>query len=145
MSDEREPSGGNRKSMSAAAAGHWPGKTLRWTVNLGYAVSLAIMAVVPSTSGISQLSIPDWCAHAAAYGLQAALLFWACRLSFTRGSAMVYGFVGASAFGMATEALQLLQPERSVELKDLAANSAGALLICGVIAGAGRLSGRRGR
>ncbi len=145
MSHDREPSGANRKPMSPATSGPRPGTTLRWTVNLAYAVILVIMAVVPSTPRIAQLSMPDWCAHAAAYGLQAALLFWACRPSFSRGRAMVLGVVGASAFGMATEALQILQPERSVELKDLVANSAGALLICVVIAVAGRLTGRRGR
>ncbi len=33
----------------------------------------------------------------------------------------------------------MLQPGRTVELKDLVANAVGALLVCGVIAVAGRL------
>lgn len=88
--------------------------------------------------------MPDWFAHATAYGMQAALLFWACLPSLRRGRALVIGVLGASVFGMMTEALQRFQPGRTVELKDIAANCVGALLVGSAIAVVGRFGNRRG-
>lgn len=121
-----------------------PGPASRWAVNLGYAILLIIMATVPSTSRIAKFSMPDWFAHAFAYGIQSALLFWACLPSLRRCRALGVGVLGAFTFGMVTEALQLLQPARTLELKDIAANGVGALLVCGAIAGLGWFGDRRG-
>jgi VanZ family protein len=115
----------------------------RWATNAGYAILLVIMALLPSTSSIAELAPPDWISHAVAYGIQTALVFWACLPTKGRNRALLLGVVGASAFGIVTEALQLFQPSRSVELKDLAANSVGALLVGGLIVVAGRLTRRR--
>ncbi len=113
--------------------------TLRWAANIGYAAVLVVMALLPSTSVVTDLFVPDWIAHAMAYGIQAALVFWAVLPSLGRNRALAIGVVTASAFGVLTEGLQLLQPGRSVEFKDLVANTTGALLMCGIIAGASRL------
>jgi len=113
---------------------------VRWATNLGYAVLLVIMALTPSTFRVTELSVPDWFAHGVAYGIQAALIFWALLPSIGRHRALLMGVVGASVFGMVTEGLQLLQPGRSVEFNDFVANSVGAMLVCGVIAGLGRYS-----
>ena len=113
---------------------------VRWAANLGYAILLVIMALIPSTSLVTELSVPDWFAHGVAYGIQAALIFWALLPSIGRHRALLMGVVGASVFGMVTEGLQLLQPGRSVEFNDLVANTVGAILVCGMIAGLGRFS-----
>ncbi len=110
---------------------------VRWATNVGYAILLLIMALIPSTSRVMELSVPDWFAHATAYGIQSALIFWASLPSIGRRRALVIGVIGASVFGMVTEGLQLLQPGRSVEFKDLVSNTLGALLVCGIVAGVG--------
>lgn len=118
--------------------------TLRWAANIGYAVVLMVMALLPSRSIVTDLAPPDWIAHAVAYGIQAALVYWASLPSLGRTRSLVVGAVTASVFGALTECLQLLQPGRSVEFKDLIANTTGALLMCGIIAGARRFgSGAR--
>jgi len=143
MSDGVEHSDHHGRPERPAADPPRQGTTLRWAINAGYAILLIIMALVPSTSSIAELSPPDWISHAAAYGIQTAFVFWACLPTRGRNRALLIGVVGASAFGIVTEALQLFQPSRSVELKDLAANSAGALLACGLIIAAARLTARR--
>jgi len=115
-----------------------PRIVFRWAANVGYAIFLVIIAVLPSTSAAPSLWVPDWFAHAAAYGIQAALLYWASLPSLGHRRSLVVGVVGAGSFGVVTESLQFFQPERAVELKDLAANIVGALLVCFVIACAGR-------
>jgi VanZ family protein len=110
----------------------------RWAANGGYAIFLVIIAVLPSTSVAPSFWVPDWFAHAVAYGIQAALLYWATLPSLGHRRSLVAGVVGAGSFGVVTESLQFFQPERAVELKDLAANIVGALLVCCVIAGACR-------
>jgi len=112
-------------------------------INGVYAILLVFMALVPSTSSIAELSPPDWLSHSLAYGLQAALLHWACLPWLGRKRAMLCGVIGASGFGFVTEALQLLQPTRAVELKDLAANTVGAVLVSGLIVVAAHLADRR--
>lgn len=121
------------------------GLPLRWAVNGGYALLLIIMAVLPSTSRVAELSVPDWLAHSAAYGVQAALLYWASLPSLGQTRALAAGVIGAAAFGVATEGVQLFHPGRDVEFKDVAANCVGALLVCGVIAGVRRFADRRAR
>ncbi len=87
--------------------------------------------------------VPDWLAHATAYGIQTGLLFWALTPLVGVRSGLVGGLFGAVSFGAVTEALQFLQPGRTVEFRDVVANSVGALVVCAVIASAAGLSSRR--
>ena len=130
-------------SDSLSAAQNRPRTVLRWATNMGWAILLVIMAVLPSTSRFTAISVPDWFAHATAYGIQAALLYWASFPSLGHGRSLAAGVVGAGAFGVVTEGLQILQPGRTVELRDLAANIVGALLVCCVIACAAGFRQRR--
>lgn len=104
---------------------------------------MVIMAVMPSTfTGVGS-SVPDWLAHAVAYGIQTALVYWAAAPALGHRRSLAAGVGAAVTFGLVTECLQFLQPARTVELKDLAANAVGALIFCGVIAGIGWNSARR--
>jgi VanZ family protein len=122
---------------------HRPPIMLRWVANAGYAIFLVIMAVLPSTSAALAISVPDWSAHAMAYGIQMALVYWASLPLVGHGRSLAVGVFAAGAFGLVTESLQLLQPSRTVELKDVAANIMGALIFCGVIAVVGTFNSRR--
>lgn len=115
-----------------------------WAVNLVYAACLVIAALLPISKPTAGLRVPDWLAHAAAYGVQAVLVFRALPPSMGQRRALICAWIGASLFGMATEALQLLQPARTVEAGDIVANMAGALTACVIITTLG-LSGLRGR
>ncbi len=128
-------SGGASRSTSSVNTG------LRWGANISYAVVLVVLAVIPPTPQVTELAVPDWLAHATAYGIQAGLLFWAFNPLLAHHRALILGVLGASAFGIVTEGLQLLQPGRSVEFKDLVANTLGALLVCAIVAIAGRMGG----
>ena len=123
---------------------HRPTIMFRWAANGGYAILLVITAVLPSsTLAAVGSSVPDWLGHGVAYGIQMALVYWAALPSLGHGRSLAVGVIAAGAFGLVTEGLQLLQPARTVELKDLAANAVGALIFCGVIAGIGWKSSRR--
>ena len=124
---------------------HRPPIMFRWAANGGYAILLVIMAVLPLTLTVVGSWVPDWLAHAVAYGIQMALVYWAALPSLGHGRSLAVGVVAAGAVGLVTEGLQFLQPARTVELKDLAANIVGALIFCGIIAGIGCTSGRRTR
>jgi len=129
-------------------AGTSPSKTrpniaLRWAANAGYAIVLVVMAVIPHTTVAAVSMVPDWLAHATAYGIQTGLLFWALTPLVGVRSALVGGLFGAVSFGAVTEVLQVLQPGRAVEFRDVVANSVGALVVCAVIASAAVLSSRR--
>jgi VanZ family protein len=91
------------------------------------------MALVPSAALSSVLMIPDWLAHAVAYGIQAGLLFWALKPVLGRAPALVTGGSGAVLFGICTESLQLLQPERTVELRDVIANAIGVMVAASAV------------
>jgi VanZ family protein len=101
----------------------------RWAINLGYAILLIVMAVIPPASSEVVASVPDWLVHAAAYGAQAGLLFWAMLPVVGLRRALVSGILGAGLFGAATETLQMLQPARTVEVRDVVANSVGAIVV----------------
>ncbi|MBD3855131.1 MAG: VanZ family protein [Acidobacteria bacterium] len=55
-----------------------------------------------------------------------ALMFALLLPSIGRGNAAVLAFVGAVIYGGLVEALQFLQPARTVEIRDILANSVGA-------------------
>lgn len=120
-----------------------PNIATRWAANVGYAILLIVMALIPQTTAAAVSMVPDWFAHALAYGIQTGLLFWALAPSVGVRSALVGGLFGAVSFGAVTEVLQFLQPGRVVEFRDVVANSVGALVVFGVIATAALLSSRR--
>lgn len=141
---DAEGNPGNEVRADPIPERHRPSIALRWAANGGYAILLVIMALLPSTSTALGFSVPDWLAHAVAYGVQAALVYWAASPSLGHGRSLAAGVAVAAGFGLVTEGLQFFQPVRAVELKDLAANTIGALIFCGVIAVAGRRGARRG-
>ena len=114
-------------------------------MNALYATALVALALSPSLPSAAHdlVAVPDWAAHGLAYGIQASLLFWARLPSSDPLRAAVTGIVGASAFGAVTECLQLVQPARTVEARDLAANTVGAVLVCGAVATITSLVARR--
>lgn len=118
---------------------------LRWAINAGYAILLVVMAVMPHTSSVAVSLVPDWLAHASAYGIQAGLLIWALSPVVGGAGALAAGILGAGLFGAATEALQFLQPERTVEFRDVVANGVGAIVVGLSIALVTRSGSRRSR
>lgn len=140
---DANPPSGNQSPLSSPKK-HRPNIVFRWAANAGYAILLVIMAVLPSSTLTAVgSSVPDWLGHGVAYGIQMALVYWAARPSLGHGRSLAVGVIAAGVFGLMTEGLQILQPARTVELKDLAANAVGALIFCGVIAGFGWKSSRR--
>ena len=111
--------------------------TTRLLANILYAIFLVTGSLVALPAG-SGVGVPDVVLHGCAYGLQAALLAWLFSSSMRVGSAIVTGVVCATLFGAMTEVLQLFQPAREVELKDLLANAVGACIVGTLIALAGR-------
>lgn len=93
-------------------------------LNVMYATLLMALAVSPQAPGPA--NVPDRLAHAVAYGIQAILLFLMLALVKPTTQALVIGCLGAVAFGICTEGLQLLQPTRSTELMDIVADACGA-------------------
>lgn len=111
---------------------------LRWVVIIAYSLLLIVMAVLPSRIVATAADVPDWISHALAYGIQSGLIYWGLVPIIGWRWALVGAFLGAVAFGAATEALQLFRPGRTLELKDLVADAAGALIVCLAIIGIGR-------
>ena len=110
---------------------------LRWAVIVLYSVLLIVMAVLPSRIVATAAGLPDWISHALAYGLHAGLVYWGLVPMVGWRGALTGAFLGAVAFGAATEVMQLFHPDRSLEFKDLAADAVGALLVCLAIVGVG--------
>ncbi|MEE4272189.1 MAG: VanZ family protein [Thermoanaerobaculales bacterium] len=105
-----------------------PGAASRWVVIVGYSALLVILSMMPASAASTSLGVPDWLAHGIAYGIEAAMLAWGLSGVAVVRRPILAGLIGAIAFGMATESLQLFRPDRTAELKDLAANTAGAIL-----------------
>ena len=98
--------------------------------NVVYAVLLVALALIPRPPEVVQgVHISDAAAHAVAYGLQAGMLLWMLARRFKSGLAYLLAWLGASAFGLLTELLQLLVRARSSELTDLVADAGGAALV----------------
>ncbi len=89
-----------------------------------YAIALVVLGVVPEIPVVAR-GIPDHAAHALAAAIQAGLLFTLLLPRVGRGKAALLAAIGAAAYGGLVEGLQLLQPARTVELRDLAANAFG--------------------
>jgi VanZ family protein len=134
--DSRTDGGGAPTDLRGrTSARRSSGSVWRWLANAAYAAILVVLALLPSIPPVAGrvIEIPDWAAHGTAYGVQAALLIWAWLPSIGTLRSAVAGIVGASSFGAVTETLQLLQPARSVEARDLAANAIGALVFGGLV------------
>lgn len=93
--------------------------------NLAYAVVLLILGLVPEVPQ-SMTGISDPVAHAVAYAILAALLFALLAPSAGRGTAATLAAAGAVLYGGVVETLQLLQPVRTSDIRDLGANAVGA-------------------
>ena len=102
-------------------------------INILYAILLVVGGLVPIPTEVGG-GIPDEVLHGSACGLQAALLSWFFASTGRPRRAIVAGVVCATLFGAMVETLQLLQPARQVEVKDLLANAVGACIVGGVIA-----------
>ncbi len=93
--------------------------------NLVYAVSLMLLGVAPDVPSVA-VNIPDFVAHGIAYAAHTALIFALFLPTVGRGNAAILAFAGAVVYGGLVEVLQFLQPARTVEIRDLLANSVGA-------------------
>jgi len=96
-------------------------------VNILYAALLVAGGLLPDLPGGGG-GIPDVVLHGSAYGLQAALLSWVLASRMRPLRAIITAVLCATLFGAMVETLQVLQPARSVELKDVLANAVGACL-----------------
>lgn len=95
--------------------------------NLAYAALLLVLGVLPGVPAFAP-GVSDSTAHGIAYAGFAALLFAFFLPLVGRGRAAVFSVLGSIAYGGLVEALQTLQPARSVEIGDIAANSVGAVI-----------------
>jgi VanZ family protein len=93
--------------------------------NLAYAVVLLILGLVPEVPQ-PMAGISDSVAHAVAYAILAALLFVLLAPSAGLGAAATLAVAGAVLYGGVVETLQLLQPARTADIRDLGANAVGA-------------------
>jgi len=96
-------------------------------VNLLYAALLVAGGLVPDLPANTG-QIPDVILHGTAYGLQTLLLFCLLYPVMKSPRAILVAAVCATIFGAIVETSQLMQPNRSVEFKDVIANATGACL-----------------
>lgn len=97
-------------------------------INLIYALTLLLLGMSSDVPDLAR-GVSDHVAHALASGIQAALLFMLFRPSTGFQRAVLLAAGCASLYGGIIETLQLLQPARTVEMVDLAANTIGACLV----------------
>jgi VanZ family protein len=100
--------------------------------NVVYAVVLLTLGLIPDVPQVLP-GFTDVVAHAVAYSVQALLLFVLLLPSAGRERAALLSAAGAIAFGGLVEALQLVQPARSVEFRDLVANTLGAAITASIL------------
>jgi VanZ family protein len=93
--------------------------------NLVYAAVLLCLGVIPDVPEIA-VDIPDFAAHGLAYAAHTVLLYALLLPSIGRGTTAIFAVAGAVLYGGLVEALQFFQPARTVEIRDLLANSVGA-------------------
>jgi len=102
-----------------------PARRFVIAANLVYAASLLVLGVAPDVPDVA-VDIPDFAAHGIAYAAHTALMFALLFPLVGRGKAAILAFAGAVLYGGLVEALQFLQPARTVEIRDLLANAVGA-------------------
>jgi VanZ family protein len=96
----------------------------RWTWVVGWAVFIEVLVLWPSPPDVPGLLWGiglDKVAHAALFGVQAVLVAWALE---ERGRS----WWPALAFGVLTEVQQQLIPSRALEMGDILADAAGAVI-----------------
>jgi VanZ family protein len=93
--------------------------------NLVYAAVLLLLGVVPDVPEIAVV-FPDFVAHGLAYAVHTVLVFALLLPSVKRANAFIFAVAGVVLYSSLVEALQFFQPARSVEVRDLLANSVGA-------------------
>lgn len=105
-----------------------PWRWISWAAVLGL---VTLLTLLPPSAGLPQgPRIPhlDKIVHACAWGLLAALTWWALIPTRSRQRAAPLALAFAVAYGVVIEALQLLVPGRSADPLDLLADAAGAIL-----------------
>jgi VanZ family protein len=90
---------------------------------------ILVVSVIPASGPETDLPA-DKIAHFAIYGLTSILLFRYFRKVTTGRSAFYKAVALTIIYGAAMELVQHLLPYRSFSLGDIAANSAGAFLMC---------------
>lgn len=101
---------------------------LWWAVSGGYAIVIAVLAVLPPAPGVSVGRL-DKLAHLCEYALFAWGLRHAARASsFSRSSELLLALGFSIIYGALLEGAQGLLGYRSAEWGDVAANTLGAVL-----------------
>jgi len=99
-----------------------------WAVSAGYAVVIAVLAVLPPTPGVS-VGYLDKLAHLCEYALFAWCLRRAARASaFSRSSELLLALGFSIAYGALLEGIQGVLGYRSAEWGDVIANTVGAVI-----------------
>ena len=99
-----------------------------WAVTGGYAVAIAVLAVLPPTPGIS-VGYLDKLAHLCEYALFAWCLRRAAHASaFSRSSELLLALGFSIAYGALLEGIQGVLGYRSAEWGDVIANTVGAVI-----------------
>lgn len=93
--------------------------------NLTYAAILLLIGVSSEVPEVAR-GISDLTAHALASAIHAALIFVLIRELTGAWTAAILAAIGATVYGGLIEMLQLMQPTRTFETADLAANAIGA-------------------
>jgi VanZ family protein len=106
--------------------------------NLLYAVFLLSLGILPD---LPAARVSDHTAHGLAYGFQAALLYAFLLSLQSRGRAALLAIACTLVWGSLIEGLQLVQPARTFEFLDLAANGVGAAVTVSI---AYLLTGQKG-
>jgi VanZ family protein len=100
---------------------------IRGVCNLACAVLLVISALAPRPPvAVAAIEVSDLLMHGVAYGVQALLMLWLLAALTEPARAMAGAWLVATLLGLATELLQMLQPARSAEVRDLVADGVGA-------------------
>ncbi|MBA4070522.1 MAG: hypothetical protein C0497_01605 [Gemmatimonas sp.] len=100
----------------------------RWSWVVGWALLIEVLMLWPSPPDVPGLPWKvglDKVAHAALFGVLAVLGAWALE---ERGRSWWPALVGAVAFGALTEVQQQLIPSRAMEMGDILADAAGAVI-----------------
>ena len=95
--------------------------------NVGYGCVLLVLAVAPRLPALPE-PVTDLDAHALAYGLEAALLYWLAYCWCSPPASAAFAWLGANAFGVCTEILQHFEPSRTSEARDMGADLFGVTL-----------------
>ena len=117
------------------------GASPRWrtAAPLALMAAIAVASHAPLPVGLPGPS--DKLAHAAVFGLLAALWYWARRGTDGAGRAAATAVALAVLWGAIDEAHQSFVPGRTADLFDLLADAAGAVLAALACLGASRVRG----